>query len=585
MKLPEILLISYEEGAVMSKNPFRKNKHFYVGVVLNILEGILSGFNFYFLFSAMQMLWEGDVTLDKIMSLVLLLLFIYVVRLIVYSTGYTMFHIGGAFVSRHVRLFLGEKIKKIPLSCFTQKQTGDYINAVTSDVSNYEKILTHKIGDIIKNISLSLMLVGYVGVVLWAPAGAILFLMELMLLPALWMSFRMVRKYGVFKNEICVRSVSGIVEYISGIQTFRAYGIGGIKNKDVISAMKDFSDIGYIYESKIIPIGSFFGAFIWGSVSLVICAGAVPLKGGAIDPVTYLMIIMLAVFLSKLCVTLFVDLTSYKHLAVSKGKIISVVNEKEEKGIVKPFQTATHEVVFDNVCFSYVVGEPVLEGISFCAPDKSLTAVVGDSGCGKSTIMNLISKYYEVESGSISFGGKKINNIAAERVLENISMVDQDVFLFNDTIRNNIRYARPDASDKEIENVCREAGCEGFILNMKNGYDTMIGENGNLLSGGERQRLSIARAILKNSPILILDEATASLDIENELAVKQAVLNLLKQKKTVIMIAHTLAIVKNADEILVVADGKIAEHGKHAELIEKNGKYAAMWDAEQQLSA
>ncbi|ADD67735.1 ABC transporter related protein [Denitrovibrio acetiphilus DSM 12809] len=569
----------------MSKNPFRKNKHFYVGVVLNILEGILSGFNFYFLFSAMQMLWEGDVTLDKIMSLVLLLLFIYVVRLIVYSTGYTMFHIGGAFVSRHVRLFLGEKIKKIPLSCFTQKQTGDYINAVTSDVSNYEKILTHKIGDIIKNISLSLMLVGYVGVVLWAPAGAILFLMELMLLPALWMSFRMVRKYGVFKNEICVRSVSGIVEYISGIQTFRAYGIGGIKNKDVISAMKDFSDIGYIYESKIIPIGSFFGAFIWGSVSLVICAGAVPLKGGAIDPVTYLMIIMLAVFLSKLCVTLFVDLTSYKHLAVSKGKIISVVNEKEEKGIVKPFQTATHEVVFDNVCFSYVVGEPVLEGISFCAPDKSLTAVVGDSGCGKSTIMNLISKYYEVESGSISFGGKKINNIAAERVLENISMVDQDVFLFNDTIRNNIRYARPDASDKEIENVCREAGCEGFILNMKNGYDTMIGENGNLLSGGERQRLSIARAILKNSPILILDEATASLDIENELAVKQAVLNLLKQKKTVIMIAHTLAIVKNADEILVVADGKIAEHGKHAELIEKNGKYAAMWDAEQQLSA
>ena len=169
-------------------------------------------------------------------------------------------------------------------------------------------------------------------------------------------------------------------------------------------------------------------------------------------------------------------------------------------------------------------------------------------------------------------------------MLEQISLVDQDVFLFDDTIRENIRHARPVATDAEIEAACREANCDSFIRKMEKGYDTPTGENGNLLSGGERQRISIARAILKDSPILLLDEATASLDIENELAVKEAIANLLKAKKTVVMIAHTLSIVKNADQILVVSDGKISEGGTHKELLEEKGKYASMWNAEQQIS-
>ena len=218
-------------------------------------------------------------------------------------------------------------------------------------------------------------------------------------------------------------------------------------------------------------------------------------------------------------------------------------------------------------------------------PDQKLTAIVGDSGSGKSTILNLIAKYYEATGGTISIGGKPINHVVAERVLEQVSMVDQDIFLFDDTIRDNIRHARPSATDTEIEAACREANCDSFIRKMEKGYDTPTGENGNLLSGGERQRISIARAILKNSPILLLDEATASLDIENELAVKQAIANLLKEKKTVVMIAHTLSIVKNADQILVMGDGGIAESGTHEELLAKGGKYAAMWNAEQKISA
>ena len=310
-----------------------------------------------------------------------------------------------------------------------------------------------------------------------------------------------------------------------------------------------------------------------------------PWVAGTLNTVDYLLICMLPLFCAKLANSIFVDLTSYKNLMISKNKILSVMNELEETGSMEPLHTATHEITFDNVDFAYVPGEPVLKHATFTVPDQKLTAIVGDSGSGKSTILNLIAKYYEATSGTISIGGKPINHIAAERVLEQVSMVDQDVFLFDDTIRDNIRHARPNATDTEIEAACREANCDSFIRKMEKGYDTPTGENGNLLSGGERQRISIARAILKNSPILLLDEATASLDIENELAVKQAIANLLKEKKTVVMIAHTLSIVKNADQILVMGDGQIAESGTHEELLAKGGKYAAMWNAEQKISA
>ena len=306
---------------------------------------------------------------------------------------------------------------------------------------------------------------------------------------------------------------------------------------------------------------------------------------GTLSTVDYLLICMLPLFCAKLANSIFVDLTSYKNLMISKNKILSVMNEPEETGSMEPLHTATHEITFDNVDFAYVPGEPILKHATFTVPDQKLTAIVGDSGSGKSTILNLIAKYYEATGGTISIGGKPINHVAAERVLEQVSMVDQDIFLFDDTIRDNIRHARPNATDTEIEAACREANCDSFIRKMEKGYDTPTGENGNLLSGGERQRISIARAILKNSPILLLDEATASLDIENELAVKQAIANLLKEKKTVVMIAHTLSIVKNADQILVMGDGRIAESGTHEELLAKGGKYAAMWNAEQKISA
>lgn len=567
----------------MQDRPMKKSGKFYLSIILNIAEGMLSGFNFLLLYQVMRMLWDKTVSLSSLYRLGGFLAIIFALRLVIYSVGYTEGQIGGAKVSNHIRLFLGDKIKRIPLSRIAQGQTGNYINIVTSDVNGYEKFLTHTVGDLSKHSAFCVMMIAWVGTV-WLPGGLLLACVELVLLPFTWLTFRVVKKYGTRKNEVSAEAVSSILEYVTGIQTLRAYGVGGVKNKTVVSAMKEYSDASYEYEKYGIPTNALQCVFLWAGVPLMIWAASKPMLAGQLHPVSYLLICMLPMLLAKLSDSVSRGLMSYKNLKISRDKIVGIINEKEETGSMDPFSTRTHEIVFQDVDFSYTQGEPVLKHVSFTAPDQKLTAIVGDSGSGKSTVLNLISKYYEPDGGTITIGGKPIKKAAAERVLEQISMVDQNVFLFDDTIRDNIRYAHPAATDAETESACREANCDVFIRKMEKGYDTPTGENGNLLSGGERQRLSIARAILKNSPVLLLDEATASLDIENELAVKQAIANLLRAKKTVLMIAHTLSIVKNADQILVVADGGIAESGTHEELLKKDGKYAAMWQAEQKLS-
>ncbi|MDR5587353.1 ABC transporter ATP-binding protein [Clostridium aquiflavi] len=565
-----------------SNNVMKKNKKLYISMILNVVEGLMSGTNFAVLYFLIKSLVGKTLSRELVMNYSTLLIGIFVLRLIIYTIAYTGGHIAGAEMSQKIRLFLGDKIKKIPLSKFTKVKTGEYINVVTSDVSNYENILTHKLGDIIKNISLLSMLTIFMGSV-YFKGGLIIFVATLIMFPALYLSARVVKKYGTEKNNTISENVSNVVEYITGIQTFRAYGLGGTKNQTVTKSMKKYSDISYKYEAKIIPIGSVQAVITGLCMPAIILVGQSSILNGTLNVIDFIMEIMIPTFACKLITAIFVDFTSYKNMMISRRAIERVVDEEEEEISSINFEPKTHEINFDNVCFSYEENEKILKNVSFKAENEKLTAIIGESGSGKSTILNLIVKYYEPQSGQIKIGGTVINNINSSKVLSYISIVDQDVFLFNDSIKNNIRHARQNATDAEIIEACKVANCDSFIRKMEHGYDTFVGENGNSLSGGERQRLSIARAILKNSPILLLDEATASLDIENEIAVKYAVLNLLKNKKTVIMIAHTLSIIQNADKIIVVSDGKIIEQGKHDELINNSGKYYNMWNAEKEL--
>ena len=562
------------------KKLFHKNPRFYSGIILTILEGVLSGSNYIVIYMVLKMLYERVTDMRSIFSISCLVGIIFVIRLVIYSIGFTQSQIGGAEVSKNIRLGLGDKLRRIPLSGFTKKREGQYINIMTADVNSYEQILTHKLASLIKNGVLSVIVIAFV-CVLYFPAAVILMVSLFLLIPEMWLSFRIVKKYGMEKNSVTAEAVGQIVEYIDGIQTFRSYGMGGTKNRNTTETLRKFSTVSYQYEAHGIPVNFAFNIVNWLTVPLIMWIGYIPWQSGSISAITFLFLCMLPMVLAKLTASISVDMFSYRNLLISKTNIQNVLTENEESKSTDVFSPKEYDISFHDVSFSYVQGELVLNNISFSIPDRGLTAIVGDSGSGKSTILNLIAKYYEPKCGEIDIGGQSIRYINAEDVLALISMVDQDTFLFNDTVRENIRYAKPSSTDEEIENACKKANCDAFIRKMEKGYDTHIGENGNLLSGGERQRLSIARAILKDSPILLLDEATSSLDIENEFAVKQAISNLLQENKTVVMIAHTLSIIKNANQILVVADGKVVESGTHEKLLALGGKYTAMWNAEQ----
>ena len=241
---------------------------------------------------------------------------------------------------------------------------------------------------------------------------------------------------------------------------------------------------------------------------------------------------------------------------------------------------AHYDIEFKNVTFGYDT-RTVLKNVSFSIPEKTSTAIVGPSGSGKTTICSLLARFYDPQSGSITVGGHNLKEFTCDSLLSNISMVFQNVYLFNDTIRANICFGKPDATEEEMIEDAKKARCHDFIMDLPNGYDTVVGEGGGTLSGGEKQRISIARAILKNAPIIILDEATASIDPENEHFIQQAISELTRGK-TIITIAHRLATVQNADQILVVEDGRIAECGTHEELIRKEGLYKKFTEIREQ---
>lgn len=547
-----------------------------------VVEGVLSGCNFLVLFQVLHLIFDRDIKYLDILQVTGILAVIFALRLVIYLTAYTGSQIGGSDVSRRVRIAIGDKLRKIPLALFTKNRTGFYINGATSEVGDYEQVLTHKVADITKNAIL-LLTVEIYGCTLYLPIGGLMLTSTLLVVPAMALSVYQVQIYGKKKNYAREENVSAITEYLAGSQTLRSYGLVGTKNQSVTQTMRDYSNVSYRYEKAILPIG--FG-FVY--CSYVVLAVSILLSvrawlSGVVDPSALILLIMLPLFVAKLNMTLFIDLTAYRNLLISKDKLDSIFAEEEEQAQDEVFAPQNMQICFEKVSFSYVEGEPVLREASFTIPEHGLTAIVGDSGSGKSTILNLISKYYVPQSGHITLGGVDISRVSAEQVLSCISMVDQDVFLFNDTVRENVRYARKEATEEEIRQACELANCDGFIRDLENGYDTEIGENGERLSGGERQRLSVARAILKDAPIILLDEATASLDIANELAVKQAVANLLREDKTVVMIAHTLPIIKDADKILVLEKGQITESGTHRELVAVNGKYTSMWRASQTL--
>ena len=377
------------------------------------------------------------------------------------------------------------------------------------------------------------------------------------------------------------RDLTGaVIEYARGLAVVKSFGKAGASMESVTNAVRDSKKIHLKIEWGYLPANAaHLLALKCGSVGLAMASAIQCLHGSMDFPMT-----LMFVFFSF---SIFASLEPISDSAHTLGVIDDAMDQldalKSENFIDSDGKNITpdhFDIEFKNVDFGYD-SRTVLKNVSFRIPEKTSTAIVGPSGSGKTTLCNLIARFYDPQSGSITLGGHNLREFTCDSLLSNISMVFQNVYLFHDTIRANICFGKPDATEEEMIAAAKKARCHDFITALPNGYDTIVGEGGSTLSGGEKQRISIARAILKNAPIIILDEATASIDPENEHLIQQAISELTKGK-TVITIAHRLATVQNADQILVVDDGRIAESGTHEELIRQNGLYKRFTEIREQ---
>lgn len=477
------------------------------------------------------------------------------------------------------RISLAEKLRKLPLSFFGKRDLSDLTTTIMADCTTLEQSFSHWIPEFFGSMISTVIIAVCLFIFDWRMALAALWVLPV--------SLAIVAFSGKVQNYFTRRQTEAKLAVADGIQealeTMRDLKSNNAEEKYLKSLDKKID----LQEKRM--IASELGGALFvvpAGMILKLGIGTVALVGGMLlanNAITVLTFFMYLLVVSRLYDPLSSSLQNLAAI-ISTNIPIERMNEIENY----PVQPGTaelrihgYDIVFDNVSFAYNTGEQVLSGVSFTAKQGEVTALIGPSGGGKSTAAKLAARFWDAESGKITLGGTDVKTVDPEKLLSAYSIVFQDVTLFNNTVMENIRIGRQNATDEEVLAAAREAQCDEFVEKLPEGYQTMIGENGSALSGGERQRISIARALLKDSPVILLDEATASLDAENETHIQRAISRLVKGK-TVLIIAHRMRTVEGADKLVLLKDGKVAEQGSPEELLAKGGIYARMCQLQQQ---
>ena len=477
----------------------------------------------------------------------------------------------GYFMVAEKRIHIGDRLRYIPMGYFNDNSLGNITAVVTTTLSDVEnnaaRCLVSVIGGFLNTLGLCLGLT----VADWR-LGLLAIVGILAYLGVTELSQRAMLKTGPARQHAQMSLVEAVLEYIQGMSVVKSYGLDKDSGQAVQRTVDESCDKALSLEKSVVPwMGLRQVVVRVFSVAIAVCALAF-YSGGTLS-LARCLLMLVASFM------LYAELESAGNMADNLqmlGASMDKANSIDDTPVMDidgaELTPADTSVEFQDVSFAYG-DRTILDHVSLTVPSGSITAVVGPSGGGKTTLCNLIARFWDVQSGKITVGGYDVREYKLDSLMKNISMVFQSVYLFNDTVENNIKFGRPDATHEQVVAAARAACCHDFIMALPDGYDTVLGEGGGSLSGGEKQRISIARAMLKDAPIVILDEATASVDPENE-AELQAAISALTRGKTLIMIAHRLNTVRNADQILVLSGGHIVQRGTHQELMAQGGLYA-----------
>ncbi len=531
------------------------------------------------LYALSSYLLEGSLPKDKVTFFT-----VGVIAALVLIAVTTYIQYNATFLSTYVesgvrRRMLAEKLRKLPLSFFGKKDLSDLTNTIMADCALIETGSSHWIPELVGAFGSTTIIIISLLFFDWRMALAAIWVMPIAFIIVL-SSKNVMGKVHAKSMEYKLSCLDGIQEGLETIRDLRSnnmtdsYMVGlnkKIKAVEDHSIVAEFANAAFVCSAQmILKLG----------IGTVAVTGSILLTKGEISVLTFFMFLLVVTRMYEPLQIALQNLAAIISLNTNCARMDEILSHEEQTGREK-LNNQGYDISFDHVAFSYKDGEQVLQDVSFVAKQGEVTALIGPSGGGKTTVSRLAARFWDNNKGTITVGGMNVSEIDPEQLLSLYSIVFQDVTLFNNTIMENIRIGKKDATDEEVMEAARLANCTDFVEKLPDQWNTMIGENGSELSGGERQRISIARAFLKDAPIILMDEATASLDVDNESAIQESISKLI-QNKTVLIIAHRMRTVDGVDKIVVLKDGTVAEQGTPEQLKQQNGIYKHMVDLQLQ---
>ena len=501
----------------------------------------------------------------------------YLACTLLYNGALSISHKATFSILKTIRQLLLVKLPKLPLGTVMDTSSGKLKQTIVDQVDGMETTLAHLFPEMTANIAAPVLTIVYLFVLDWRLA-----LLSLVVFPIAF-AFMMTVMGGYARDyEGAVRATNemsgAMIEYINGIEVIKAFNQGKKSYARLSEKVKANAQYYYDWMRRSQLGMSMAYAFFPAQMLTVLPLGWVFYLHGTLTVETFLTVIILSLGMSAPIVAAFNFVDTLAQVGTTVSQVDEILKGEEQEHADTTVVFDDHNIEVKDVSFGYHDDKEILHGVSLSIPQNGMTALVGPSGSGKSTLAKLIAGFWDVKNGTITMGGHDLKSIPLTQLYDQVAFVSQDNYLFDDTVRENIRMGRRDATDAEVEAAAHAAGCDSFVSTLEKGYDTMVGGGGAHLSGGERQRIAIARAMLKDAPVIVLDEATAYIDPENEAVIQRAVAKLV-ENKTVIVIAHRLSTITGADNIAVVRDGRIEAQGRHEELLASCPLYKEMWQA------